>query len=157
MTSCYDVFTECVSAIKNGELIEAVSTSDKEYHFQNWFQIRLSNLGIKFDDLGRNTYPDFRLVKTAEGYEIKGLATPGREKNYDSNSQVPTGLHNGRTVFYVFGRYPSDLADFQSNAQGKKEYPVIDLVVCHGNFLNVDRNYIHKTKVLKASAVTATL
>lgn len=149
MTSCYDVFAECVNAIKNGELIEAVSTSDKEYHFQNWFQTRLSNLGIKFDDLGRNTYPDFRLVNTAEGYEIKGLATPGREKNYDSNSQVPMGLHNGRTVFYVFGRYPSNLAGFQSNAQGKKEYPVMDFVICHGDFLNIDRNYVHKNKSIK--------
>lgn len=149
MTSCYDIFAECVRAREGGELIEAVSSSDKEYHFQNWFQHRLISLGIEFDDPGRNTYPDFRLVKVAEGYEIKGLATPGREKNYDSNSQVPTGLHNGRTVFYVFGRYPSNLADFQINAEGKKEYPVIDLVICHGDFLNVDRNYVHKNKSIK--------
>ena len=149
MTSCYDVFAECVGAIRNGELIEAVSTSDKEYHFQNWFQLRLSNIGIEFDELGRNTYPDFRLVHVSEGYEIKGLATPGREKNYDSNSQVPTGLHHGRIVFYVFGRYPSKLDDFQTNDLGRKEYPVIDFVICHGDFLNIDRTYTHKNRSIK--------
>lgn len=149
MTSCYDVFAVCVSAIKNGELIEAVSTSDKEYHFQNWFQHRLASLNIEFDEPGRNTYPDFRLVHIAEGYEIKGLATPGREKNYDSNSQVPTGLHHGRTVFYVFGRYPRKLDDFQTNDRGKREYPVIDFVICHGDFLNVNRTYVHKNKSIK--------
>ena len=106
MTSCYDVFSECVRAIRNGELIEAVSTSDKEFHFQNWFQERLTSLNLPFDEPGRNIYPDFRLVRIPEGYELKGLATPGRDKNYDSNSQVPTGTHNERTIFYVFGRYP---------------------------------------------------
>ena len=46
------------------------------------------------------------MVEHTEGYEVKGLAYPGREANFDSNSQVPSGLHNGRTIFYVFGRYP---------------------------------------------------
>ena len=55
---------------------------------------------------GRNSYPDFRIVSHIEGYELKGLAYPGRDASFDSNSQVPTGLHNGRTIYYVFGRYP---------------------------------------------------
>jgi len=80
-------------------------------------------------------------VRSPEGYEIKGLAYPGREANYDSNSQVPTGLHNGREVFYVFGRYPAD--------PGGNEYPVIDLVVCHGDFLNADHDYRHENKNIK--------
>lgn len=46
----------------------------------------------------------FGLVEKPEGYEIKGLAYPGREKDYDANSNVPTGFHNGRTIFYIFGR-----------------------------------------------------
>ena len=46
------------------------------------------------------------MVATTEGYELKGLAYPGRDANFDSNSQVPSGFHNGRTVYYVFGRYP---------------------------------------------------
>lgn len=81
------------------------------------------------------------MVVPPEGYEIKGLATPGRDKNYDSNSQIPTGLHRGRTIFYVFGRYPKD--------RTAKEYPVIDLVLCHGDFLNVDHEYVHKNKSVK--------
>ncbi len=123
ISSCYDVFAECVCAIREGELIQAVSATDKEYHFQNWFQGRLDHLALDYDEPGRNTYPDFRLVSVPEGYEVKGLATPGRDKNYDSNSRIPAGLHNGRTIFYVFGRYPKDLSDFATNAGGNKEYP----------------------------------
>ncbi|HRW04472.1 MAG TPA: hypothetical protein P5121_05235 [Caldilineaceae bacterium] len=141
MTTCYDVFSECVKAISDGELIQAVSRSDKEFHFQNWFQRRLVDLGLDFDEPGRNTYPDFRLVHHPDGYEIKGLAVPGRDKNYDSNSQIPTGLHHGRTIFYAFGRYPKD--------RTAREYPVIDLVVCHGDFLNIDHEYVHKNKSVK--------
>ena len=108
-TTCYDVFEQCVLAVQAGELIESVSAKDKEFHFQNWFQKRLKKLRINFEGSGRNTYPDFCLVKYTEGYEIKGLAWPGRDRTYDSNSQVPTGYHNGRQIFYVFGRYPADL------------------------------------------------
>lgn len=142
MSSCFNVFAECVKAIRDGELVKSVSVRDKEFHFQNWFQARLVTLGINFDTPGRNTYPDFRLVNEPEGYEIKGLAWPGREKDYDSNSQVPSGSHNGRTIFYVFGRYPAAQA-------GEKEYPVVDLVLCHGDFLNADHNYVHKNKSIK--------
>lgn len=52
------------------------------------------------------------MVEQTEGYEIKGLAWPGRERDYDSNSQVPTGYHNGRQIFYVFGRYSADLSGY---------------------------------------------
>ena len=142
MTSCYDIFAECVRAIQNGELIQSVSARDKEFHFQNRFQARLNDLKIDFDEPGRNLYPDFRLVRQSEGYELKGLAWPGREKDYDCNSQAPSGSHKGRTIFYVFGRYPSAQA-------GEKEYPVIDLVICHGDFLNADHNYVHKNKSIK--------
>jgi hypothetical protein len=142
VTSCYDIFTECVKAIHDGELIQSVSAKDKEFHFQNWFQDRLVRLKIDFDAPGRNTYPDFRLVRQPEGYEIKGLAWPGREKDYDANSQVPSGFHNGRTIFYVFGRYPAAQA-------GEKEYPVVDLVICHGDFLNAAHDYVHKNKSIK--------
>lgn len=30
-----------------------------------------------------------------------------------------------------------------------KEYPVIDLVICHGDFLNADHEYVHKNKSVK--------
>ncbi len=139
MSAVEQVFLECERARSQGVLVEKVSDSDKEYHFQNWVQARLDALNLDYDEPGRNTYPDFRLVHDAEGYEVKGLAWPGREANYDSNSQVPTGLHNGREVYYVFGRYPKETG-------GMKEYPVTDLVVCHGDFLNADRGYIHKNR-----------
>lgn len=142
MSSCYDIYAECVRAMRDGELIISAGTKDKEFHFQNWFQARLVRLGLNFDTPGRNVYPDFRLVREPEGYEIKGLAWPGREKDFDANSQAPSGYHNGRTIFYVFGRYPAEAA-------GEPEYPVVDLVVCHGDFLNADHNYVHKNKNIK--------
>jgi hypothetical protein len=124
--------------MRDGELIEREGRMDKEFHFQNWFKKRFDSLGLKFDTPGRNSYPDFRLVHFPEGYELKGLAYPGREASYDSNSQVPCGEHNGRQVFYVFGRYPKD-------PDGNR-YPVLDLVLCHGSFLNADNDYVHQNK-----------
>jgi hypothetical protein len=148
-TTCFDVFEQCALAIQAGELIESVSAKDKEFHFQHWFQKQLQKLSIHFEGSGRNTYPDFCLVEYTEGYEIKGLAWPGRERDYDSNSQVPTGYHNGRQIFYVFGRYPADLTQFADHGGGKRQYPVVDLLVCHGDFLNADHNYVHKNKSVK--------
>jgi hypothetical protein len=132
------VFKACVDAIRNGELIQREGKNDKEFHFQNWFEKRLDAMALKFDKPGRNAYPDFRLVNSPEGYELKGLAYPGREADYDCNSQVPCGEHNGRTVYYVFGRYPKE-------PDGNR-YAVTDLVLCHGSFLNADSAYVHKNK-----------
>ncbi|MBN3873367.1 hypothetical protein [Nostoc sp. JL33] len=137
-----DIFFECHQAILNGILVSRQNQRDKEYHFQDWFGARLTNLQstltFNFEQPGRNTYPDFRMIQNPEGYEIKGLEYPGRYKDYDSNSQVPRGYHNGITIFYVFGRYPKNVSS--------KTYPVHDLVICHGDFLNADHNYVHKNK-----------
>lgn len=148
-TTCFDVFEQCVLAVQAGELVESISAKDKEFHFQNWFQKRLQQLTLHFEGSGRNTYPDFCLVEYTEGYEVKGLAWPGRERDYDSNSQVPTGYHNGRQIFYVFGRYPADLTQYADQGNGRRKYPVVDLVVCHGDFLNADHKYVHKNKSVK--------
>ena len=148
-TTCLDVFAKCVEAVNGGELIESVSARDKEFHFQDWFQRRLESLNLFFEFSGRNTYPDFSLVNFPEGFEVKGLAWPGRERDYDCNSQVPTGFHNGRQIFYLFGRYPADLSSYQENGNGRRRYPVIDLVLCHGDFLNVDHEYVHKNEHVK--------
>lgn len=139
MTAVEEIYLECERARAEGDLIARVSASDKEYHFQNWVQTRLDRCGLNYDEHGRNTYPDFRLVNHPEGYEVKGLAWPGRDANYDSNSQVPMGEHKGRAVYYVFGRYPKEVTDLN-------EYPVVDLVVCHGSFLNADSDYVHENK-----------
>lgn len=133
-----DVFLACCDAIQKGKLIKLQSRDDKEFHFQNWFKERLTEAEILFDAPGRNSYPDFTLVNSAEGFELKGLAFPGRDADYDCNSQVPTGLHNGRSVFYVFGRYPKD--------PERSEYPVYDLVVVRGDFLNATHDYVHENK-----------
>lgn len=138
MTSVSKIFKSCVQAIRNGELIKRAGRNDKEFHFQNWFRKRLESSKIKFDSPGRNSYPDFRLVHFAEGFELKGLAYPGREADYDCNSQVPCGEHNGRQVYYVFGRYPTK--------PDGNSYPVLDLVICHGSFLSAECNYVHKNK-----------
>jgi len=138
-TKVYDVFKRVSEAVLDGVLIRQVSKMDKEFHFQNWFEARLKSSKVLYDKGGRNSYPDFALVKFTEGYEIKGLAWPGRESSYDSNSQVPTGFHNGRDIFYVFGRYPP--AD-----EAGDEYPVIDIVLCHGDFLNADHNTDTRTR-----------
>jgi len=78
---CLDIYVECVNAINNGELIEAVSSRDKEFHFQNWFQKRLENLRLNYETPGRNTYPDFCMVQkgTRNTYPYWALAaTAGR-------------------------------------------------------------------------------
>lgn len=135
------IFKRCVEAIRDGVLIERISSTDKEFHFQNWFQNRLEETNLNFEVGGRNSYPDFRMVTTTEGYELKGLAYPGRDASFDSNSQVPTGFHNGRTIYYVFGRYPK--------SPDGNTYPVLDLVICHGDFLNANHEYVHKNKSVK--------
>lgn len=148
-TTCFDVFEQCVMAIHAGELIESESDNDKEFHFQNWVERRLQRLAFNYDSPKRNTYPDFRIVQYTEGYEVKGLKTPGRDKNFDSNSQAPSGFHNGRQVFYIFGRYPKKITSYPKQDNGRRQYPVIDLVMCHGDFLSLDRDYVHKNKHVK--------
>ncbi len=140
-TTIFSVFNQCVAACRNSVFIRRESSRDKEFHFQHWVRARLEETGLNADIFGRNTYPDFTMVNHAEGYEVKGLAYPGREANYDANSQVPSGLHNGRTIFYVFGRYP---AQPDGNI-----YPVLDLVVCHGSFLNAVHDYVHRNRSIQ--------
>jgi hypothetical protein len=135
------VFRECVNAIRTKKLIRRESSQDKEFHFQNWIRDRLQRTKLAFETGGRNSYPDFRLVAHTVGFEVKGLAYPGRELNYDCNSQVPTGFHNGRVIYYVFGRYPSE--------PDGNTYPLLDLVICHGDFLNADHDYVHQNKSVK--------
>ena len=135
------LFAQCVQAISDGVMIARVSSSDKEFHFQNWFRDRIQFLGEHVETGGRNSYPDFRMVEYTDGFEVKGLAYPGREASFDSNSQLPTGHHNGRTIFYVFGRYPKQ--------PDGDTYPVLDLAICHGDFLNADRDPHRRNKSVK--------
>ena len=138
MTKVSAIFKLCVQAIRDGKLIEREGRTDKEFHFQDWFKRCLDEMRLNYDPPARNTYPDFRLVHSPEGYELKGLTYPGREANYDSNSQVPCGRHNGREVYYVFGRYPKE--------PDGNQYPVLDFVLCHGSFLDAGNDYVHENK-----------
>lgn len=134
-----DIFVACDDAITNGALIRRPHDRDKEFAFQAWFEDRLRETGLAFSRSPRNSYPDFLLNDVVEGYEIKGLTVPGRDASYDSNSAVPSGRHNGYTIFYVFGRYPQTT---------EAEYPVVDLVICHGDFLNAQHDYTHQNRSL---------
>lgn len=49
----------------------------------------------------------------------------------------------------MFGRYPADLLLYPKQSSGRRQYPVVDLVICHGDFLNADHNYVHKNKSVK--------
>ena len=104
-----------------GILINKTSSTDKEFHFQNWVEQRLSECSFHFEKSGRNSYPDFTIVEHTDGYEVKGLAWPGRDRSFDTNSQVPSGYHNGRTVYYIFGRYPVDSKDSSQVGSSSKD------------------------------------
>jgi hypothetical protein len=133
-----DLFRECERAIEQGVPITRESARDKEFAAQNWIEDRLKDAGIPFTASGRNTYPDFPLEdEPEEGFEVKSLAFPGRDASYDANSQPPSGVHHGRTIYYVFVRYPKG---------NELSYPVHDLVICHGDLLNPMRDYDHENK-----------
>ena len=129
------------AAIVRGELIVRQGRDDKEFHFQRWVQARLNEAGIHYDDPRRNSYPDLTLVDTPEGIEVKGLATPGRDASFDGNSQIARPTHNKRSIYYAFGRYPA-----QPNGDA---FPVVDLVVVPGSFLNADDTYKHKNRSVR--------
>jgi hypothetical protein len=131
-------FLQCEDAIRNEVPIVRESSRDKEFAVQDWVRDRLDDAGLGYAESGRNTYPDFPLTgDPPEGLEVKSLAHPGRDASYDANSQPPCGVHDGRTVFYVFVRYPKE---------GRGTYLVHDLVVCHGDFLNPARDYEHRNQ-----------
>ena len=44
-----DIFLQCDKAIQRGRLIHRISRSDKEFHFQDWFQERLDELKVLYD------------------------------------------------------------------------------------------------------------
>ena len=87
--SVIDIFLQCDQAIRRGRLIHRNSRSDKEFHFQDWFQERLNELEVTYDPPARNSYPDFRIVNTPVGYEIKGLAYPGRGNRFIIHQKEP--------------------------------------------------------------------
>jgi hypothetical protein len=123
------IFLSLAHGFHNSVPIVRSSQQDKEYHFQNWVERRINTAGLKFEKLGRHGYPDFVLSEHPSGYEVKGLAVPGRIADFDCNSQLPLALQDGRTVYYIFGRYPNSTS---------LEFPVHDLVLCSASLLNAE-------------------
>ena len=69
------------------------------------------------------------------------MAYPGRDANFDSNSQVPSGFHNGQDDLLRFRPLPEE---------ARRQHLSRDrLVLCHGDFLNADHEYMHKNKNVK--------
>lgn len=140
-SSIVEVFVAADEAIRGRIPIVRQGQRDKEFHFQDWFKARLDETGLSYKENGRNTYPDFELSETREGIEVKGLASPGRLRDFDANSRMPTGRHNNLDVYYAFGRYPKN--------PDSNSYEVIDLVMCHGDFFSADHDYEHENKSFK--------
>jgi hypothetical protein len=108
-TNALEVFVKMVEAVRAGVTMTPRSASDKEYFFQDWFSARLTDLGLPFEQQGRNSYPDYWTGSTpVEGFEVKSLRfvnpRPAR-KDIDFNSTIPSGRKQGRDVFLVFGLY----------------------------------------------------
>lgn len=123
------IYLSLAHGFHNKVPIVRASQQDKEYHFQNWVERRISAAGLQFQKLGRHGYPDFVLSEHPSGYEVKGLAVPGRTADFDCNSQLPLAFQDGRAVYYIFGRYPSSTS---------LEFPVHDLVLCPASLLNAE-------------------
>ena len=62
-----EFFRRIVGARDANSFIRRESRQDKEFHFQNWVNQRLVELGIPFEQGGRNSYPDFTIVPVTEG------------------------------------------------------------------------------------------
>lgn len=150
----YVVFISLHKAVEDGYLIKKEHKKDKEFFFQNWIKKHIMEALKFFCDIelveqGRNTFPDFLIRSVAtkkpiQGYEVKGLAFPGRS-DFDANSKLPRGRVRRRDgteydVYYIFGRYPKT---------DETEYTLVDLVVFHGNLLNADNWYQHKNLHIK--------
>lgn len=153
----YVVFVGLNDAAEADSLIGKKHARDKEFFFQGWVKKyitkALNNIfpNIEVVEQGRNSFPDF-LVRDAttgkpiQGYEVKGLAIPGRSDTFDANSKLPRGcnrLSDGTEydVYYIFGRY--------RNTDKSLKVELADLVVFHGDLINADRWYQHKNLHVK--------
>ena len=140
-TNVVDIFSEIHHATARGVVMTPRSSSDKEYFAQDWFQDRLTALGLTYKLQGRNSHPDFWVTGAGvtEGYEVKSLALKGRgqpaRKDFDCNSTIPSGVKGGRDVFIVF---------FVYTGSGVNVRGVHSVVVMHGDFINDERAIEHQ-------------
>lgn len=138
-----DVFLACDQAVANNVPLRPPDPGRSGSPFQNWFEDSLRHAGIRSRGFGANAWPDFALEDFDEGYELKGLEVPGRWNDFDANSRLPKGTHDGREIYYVFGRYPKG-AD-------RKGLPLSDFVICIGSFLSREGYPIHKNTSVRGA------
>jgi hypothetical protein len=138
MLAVAEVFLACDQAVGNGVSLRPPDPGQSGSPFQNWFEDSLRHAGLRNRRLGKNSWPDFVLEDFDEGYELKGLIVGkgGRWRDFDANSRLPKGTHEGRQIFYVFGRYP--------RVGGPQGVSLSDLVICEGSFLSREGQLVHK-------------
>ena len=144
-THAVAILLEMVRAIQAGLPMTPRSANDKEYFAQDWFIDRLRAAGLRYQQQGRNSYPDFWVGDDTltEGYEIKSLAfvpptakqaqrgltgRPAR-KDIDFNSTIPSGRKNNCDTFLVFFLY---------TGMGAADRVVHSLSLVHGDLINSD-------------------
>jgi hypothetical protein len=98
-----DIFKLLAAAIASRQaLMSRRSDTDKEYFLQDWFAGLLAVAGYGLRVQGRNSTPDFLVVRdgVVEGYELKSLANVRSDRNparppcradVDFNSGIPCG------------------------------------------------------------------
>jgi hypothetical protein len=141
MTSVWEVLRASTRAIEAG-VPTSRTPDDKEFHFQRWFADRIREAGFETPEAGRNTYPDFPISGLQEAYEVKGITQRSREGDFDCNSALPSGTHEGSDVYYAFGRY-------QNVRQGGESPLVLDIAIVHGSFLNAGGDYVADNKSMR--------
>lgn len=146
MTFGPDMFVQLGTPIVNGNArMVRKDANDKEFFFQNWIEQQLQPAGYTVEVQGRNTHPDFRIVKggKSEGLEAKSLGnkshgnrtkTPCRT-DVDFNSAIPCGqVHlQGQMIrcYYVFMLYEKVPGD-------PLKLDGVALALLDGDFLNAD-------------------
>lgn len=70
-TNAVAIFLRMVDAVRRGDMMIPRSGNDKEYFAQDWFSARLTEAQVKFEQQGRNSYPDFLVLSPdpPEGYK----------------------------------------------------------------------------------------
>ncbi len=93
----------------------------------------LERISTSLDGIPILTFSSFTMRKAMR---LKGWHTPDGKPATIAIARFLKESISEHQILYVFGRYPRD-------PDGDK-YPVFDLVICHGDFLNADNAYVHK-------------
>ena len=90
-TKCFEIYKECVKAIHDGELIIQESQKDKEFHFQNWCQARLENVGVHFEGTDWR-FPGVKKIMMLTATSPQGSITEDIFSIFLGGTQVIQGL-----------------------------------------------------------------